>query len=290
MTRSISLVLLAATLLGTPAQALPVGADAAPVVSAEHAFAARAAKIGVSASFLEFMADGAIVFAPDPVNARAFYARRPPGKAPKEGGVLLAWWPNFAGLARSGDLGFTTGPATINGGKPGVFYFTVWARQPDGGWKWIYDGGIDADGSRAAGPEAPPVILPAGDAVPLAASKAMIQVKTAEAALAARAQVDAAAAYQAVLTPDARVQGSPAGPATTPKAVGRELATRAAALEFTPLGGAAAQAGELAWTYGDVRWGARRGHYVRIWQRRAGAWKLVFDQIIEVIPPVAANG
>ena len=69
---------------------------------------------------------------------------------------MLDWWPNFAGVARSGDLGFTTGPATINGGKPGIFYFTVWARQPDGGWKWVFDGGVDADGAAAPGPERHP--------------------------------------------------------------------------------------------------------------------------------------
>jgi hypothetical protein len=273
-------VLLTTTLLTTTAQAARP-ADPAPVLAAERAFAARAAVVGMSPSFLEYMTDDAIIFAPDPLLAKAFYAALPAGKTPKDGGTLLNWWPNFAGVARSGDLGFTTGPATING-KRGLFYFTVWARQPEGGWKWVYDGGIDADGAAAPGPDAAPMTLPPGDPRPVRPDEAMINVGEAEGALAEQAKTDAPAAYKAVLATDARVQGSKLGPATTPAMVAKELATRAKAIAFGPIGGGASKAGDLVWTYGDARWTGGRGHYVRIWQRRAGKWALVFDQIIEV--------
>src|SRR5579859_3345194 len=46
------------------AQAAPQAGDPTPVIAAEHAFAARAAEIGVAPSFLEFMTDEAIVFSP----------------------------------------------------------------------------------------------------------------------------------------------------------------------------------------------------------------------------------
>ncbi|THD63736.1 DUF4440 domain-containing protein [Phenylobacterium sp.] len=267
--------------LAAPAPA----ADPAPVIAAEHAFAARAAEIGVAPSFLEYMTDEAIVLSPDPLLARAVYGVRPAPKLPKDGGTLLNWWPNFAGVARSGDLGFTTGPATVNGGKPGVFYFTVWTRRPGGPWKWIYDGGVEADGAAAPGPAEAPILLPPGDARPLAPDVAMQQVRSAEIALAAKARIDTAAAYRAVLAADARVQGSKFAPATTPAAADQELATRAKAIAFGPIGGGASKAGDLAWTYGDAKWQAGRGHYVRIWQRRGGKWTLVFDQITEVEKP-----
>jgi ketosteroid isomerase-like protein len=270
--------------LGTPAAPAAPG-DPAAVVAAERAFANRAGEVGIAPSFLEYMADDAIVFAPDPLLARAVYGARPPGKAPRDGGTRLNWWPNFAGVARSGDLGFTTGPATINGKPAGIFYFTVWARQPDGGWKWVYDGGIEADGAAAPGPDSTPIALPPGDAKPLAAAAAMEQVRSAEMALAARAGTDAAQAYKAVLAADARVQGSSAAPATSPEAVDRQLAARAHAVAFGPLGGGASKAGDLVWTYGDARWDEGRGHYVRIWQRRGGKWSLVFDQIVAVQKP-----
>lgn len=275
--------LAALCLVAAPVQAAPANpADPAPVVAAERAFAARAGVVGIGPSFLEYMTDDAIVFSPDPLLAKAVYGVMAPPKLPKDGGTKLDWWPNFAGVARSGDLAFTTGPATINGGKPGIFYFTVWSRQKGGGWKWVYDGGVDADGAAAPGPEAAPLALPPGDAKPLAPAIAMDQVRAAEIALAARARSDTAAAYRAVLASDARIQGSPAAPATNPAAVEKELATRARSIAFGPLGGSASKAGDLVWTYGDARWLEGRGHYVRIWQRRVGKWALVFDQIITV--------
>ena len=276
------IALAAAGFLGAaPAHAAPSAADPGPVIAAERAFSARAAEVGVAQSFLDNMTDDAIVFAPDPVRAKTVYGGRPPEKTPKEGGPLLAWWPNFAGIARSGDLGFTTGPAEANG-KRVVQYFTVWQRQADGGWTWVYDGGADSDASRAPGPDAPVQAMPPGDAAPLGPQIAMDQVEAAEAALADRAKTDAAGAYKPVLVADARMQGSSLAPATTPDAVTTELATRAKAIDFSALGGGASKAGDLAWTYGSARWTGGRGHYVRIWQRRGGAWKIVFDQILLV--------
>ena len=285
-----ALSLIATAPVAAPVAAPPNRADPAPVIAAERAFAARAGVIGIAPSFLEYMTDDAIVFSPDPLLAKAVYGARPPPKLPKDGGPLLNWWPVYAGMARSGDLAFTTGPATVNGGKPGIFYFTVWSRQKDGGWKWIFDGGVDADGATAPGPETAPIALRPGDAKPMAPDLAMNEVRAAEIALAARARTGVAAAYKSVLAADARVQGSPAAPATDPDGVARELGTRAKTIAFGPLGGSASKAGDLAWTYGDARWDGGRGHYVRIWQRRAGRWALVFDQIIEVPPAPAKPG
>ncbi|HZZ66790.1 MAG TPA: DUF4440 domain-containing protein [Phenylobacterium sp.] len=286
MTRAlVALCLLTTAAAARDTSAKTAAADPAPVIAAERAFAARAGVVGVAPSFLEYMSDQAIVFAPDPLLAKALYSGQPAAKLPKDGGTRLNWWPNFAGGARSGDLAFTTGPATVNGGQPGIFYVTVWSRQLDGAWKWIFDGGVNADGASAPGPDAAPLTLPPGDPRPPAPDVAMDQVRDAEIALAASARTDAVAAYRAVLARDARVQGSPAAPATTADAVDRELATRPRSIAFGPLGGSASKAGDLAWTYGDARWDKGRGHYVRIWQRRAGKWALVFDQIVSVEAP-----
>ena len=256
-------------------------ADPAPVIAAERAFAARAAVVGIAPSFLEFMADDAVVFAPEPVNAKALYGARPPPKPPKDGGTLLAWWPALAGIASSGDLGFTTGPATVNG-KPGVYYFTVWRREPGGAWKWVLDGGVPGDQTAAPDPRSEPRILASGGAWPVDRARARKTLDRAEGDLARRAHTSVAAAYRAHLTADAQMQGSGLAPATNPVAVARELATRPASIAFRPLGGGLSQANDLAWTYGDARWKDGRGHYVRIWQRRTGHWALVFDQIIKV--------
>jgi ketosteroid isomerase-like protein len=58
----------------------------------------------------------------------------------------IVWHADKAGVARSGDLGYTSGtykfsfkdpsgkPATDNGK-----YLTVWKKQPDGSWKVLFD-------------------------------------------------------------------------------------------------------------------------------------------------------
>lgn len=265
--------------------AAPLGAraaDPAPVVAAERAFAADGLALGIKQSFLKHSSMEAILFAPDPVKAHDLYGSRPDRPNPP-----LVWWPVWAGLAASGDLGFTSGPATFDG-KPAGYYFTVWRRQADGDWKWVYDGGTSSDITGAPGPDAAPATLaPAtGEAQPT--DVAWIGVREAEAGLAQAAQRDATAAYRAALAPDARIQGSPAAPAATPQAVAAELATRAPRIAFAHQGGEVSGAGDLAWTWGDARWtagsGAARGHYVRIWRHDREGWRLVFDQILEAPP------
>jgi hypothetical protein len=275
-------LLLAALLVSTPALA---EVDPSAVVAAERAFAADGLAHGIKQSFLKHSTPDAILLAPDPVKAHELYAGRPDTPHPP-----LVWWPLWAGIARSGDLGFTTGPSTF-GGKENGWYFTVWARQPGGGWKWIYDGGSPSSHENAAPQGSAPRYLPAATGKKATAADALIAVRAAETALAGRAASDARAAYLAVLAPDARVVGSPAVPANTPAAVQAELATRAPTFAFSALGGRASQAGDLVWTYGDARWKQaskdRRGHYVRIWQSRAEGWRLVFDQILPVAEPVS---
>ncbi len=269
------------TLLASPSLAAP--ADPAPVVAAERAFAADGLKLGIRASFLAHSAPDAIVFRPDPVNAQATY-RSAPDDA---GGPPLVWWPLKAGIARSGDLGFTTGPFTYDG-KPGGSYFTVWKRQADGTWKWIFDGGPPSDMTTAAPTGSPPSYLPVSSARAKHPKAAFDEVRKAEAVLAQGAKTDVKAAYLKALAPDARVAGSRSAPVDTPAGQAAELATRAAQIAFSPLGGEASKAGDLAWTYGDAAWTAdgkpARAHYVRIWQLRPAGWALVYDAILRVPP------
>jgi hypothetical protein len=59
-------------------------------------------------------------------------------------GQALRWTPRASGLGPGGDLGFTIGDyvsrsASGESGRGG--YVTVWRRQPDGGWKVLFDQG-----------------------------------------------------------------------------------------------------------------------------------------------------
>ena len=263
----------AALLLATAAQAAPK-ADPAEVVAAERAFAADGLAMGIKGSFLKHSAPEAIVLDPEPMLAQAVY-----GAAPDGGTTKLAWWPLWAGIATSGDLGFTTGPYSVNG-TPRAWYFTVWARQADGGWKWLFDGGPPSspDGAAAQGSAvayAHPAARAAGSS-----AKAMAEVTAAEAALAAGAKSDLKAAYLAAVAEDGRIVGSKAKPPASRDDLAAELATRPTTVAFSPLGGQASSAGDLAWTYGAAKWGEGRGHYVRIWRKDAAGWRLLFDELL----------
>lgn len=284
-TRRLSLVMGLAGVLAFGSEAYAsAAADPSPVVAAERAFAADGLTLGVKQSFLKHSTPDAIVFDPGPVKAHEVYGKRPDGKR----GPPLVWWPVWAGISRSGDLGFTTGPATFDGQHSG-WYFTVWARQAGGGWKWIYDGGAGSARGDAPGPNSEPSQMAAATGGDLSPDAAMAQVRAQEAAVAQAARTDAKAALLKVLTADARVVGSPAAPATDPVSVATELATRATSLELSHIGGGASKAGDLVWTYGDVRWRANgaagTGHYVRMWRHDLGGWAVIYDMILPTRTP-----
>lgn len=259
-----------------PALAAPV--TPAPVVAAERAFAADGLELGVQGSFLKHSAPTGIVFGPEPVLAKAVFAEpRPKGKP-------LVWWPLWAGIARSGDLGFTTGPYTTDG-RPGGYYFTVWAKQPDGAWRWLFDGGPPSDTAGAAPQGSQVAYAKLAERRAGSAARAMTQVTAAESALHARARTDAQAAFLAVVADDGRIVGSRAAPPKSRAELETEVGTRARSIAFSPLGGQASDAGDLAWTYGVAQWtkpdgGLQRGHYVRIWRNDKAGWRLLFDELL----------
>ncbi|MBI1404671.1 MAG: DUF4440 domain-containing protein [Caulobacter sp.] len=254
----------------------------APIVAAEKAFAADGLAMGVKQSFLKHMADDAIVFQPEPINAREAISKQSDAPGPK-----LEWWPTWAGIASSGDLGFTTGPYAVDGVRRG-HYFTIWERQADGGWKWAYDGGTGSSALQAPGPDRPTAYLTLSDQAPMDPKAAWDAMRAREDDLNQAAASDVTAAYLAALVCEGRIQGSLNAPSQGCASFRGELATRAQQITFAPGGGAVSNAGDLGWTWGEADWTenarALRGHYVRVWQRRADGWKLVFDQIIPAPP------
>lgn len=67
---------------------------------------------------------------------------------------VLSWTPLFAGSSESGDLGFTAGTAVdATSRRDGSVdrvrnkYLTLWARQADGSWRFIADGGAPSPSS-----------------------------------------------------------------------------------------------------------------------------------------------
>jgi hypothetical protein len=133
------LLLLAAA---TPAAGSTVAKTAA---DAEHAFAAAAQADGQWTAFRRFATDDATMFVPKPTNAQAYLKdRRDPPAA-------IHWWAADSFVSCDRGHAANTGP-WINAAQKSVGYFTtIWTRQPDGGFKWLVDGGDSLPRARPAG-------------------------------------------------------------------------------------------------------------------------------------------
>lgn len=258
----------------------PAPASAASVIATERAFAARAGEIAWVPAFREFVApDGQLAEPAGLVDAveRLNAAR-------DDGNRNLFWWPAYAGIARSDDLGFTTGPVSFDASREAQgHYFTVWRRQPDGAWRWIFDGGVGPiDEAELISPAAVDVpTLPVADAGAGSASLAAAQVSALE-------HSNDAAALVARLAEDAQVFRT-RRPRATGASASAAMAIPSADISYRLLRAEASLAGDLVMTLGAARWdgedGAAQGLYARIWQLRAGEWQIVYDQL--ALPPPA---
>ena len=264
----------------TAPSAMDAQQAAAPVIEAERAFAARHRQVSVKQAFEEFSApDGVAVRPAGTVNVKQDLA----GWPDTNNAGFIEWWPAFAGIARSGDLGFTTGPASYGGGKSYGNYFTVWKKQPDGSWKWLIDQG--AGQSNVAPPHTPgdPVaVVPVSTLPPIDENSALRQLLAAEAEI-VRATAGDYSRLVDWLAPEVRLLGFTPHPSIGIDAAKAALAARPKQVTFKPGGGGVSKAGDLGWTYGQASWsegGAdRNGGYMRVWQRRGAGWRILADNL-----------
>lgn len=263
-------LLVAVVALGACASALRAEApDASAVVAAERAFAARAGEVGWVPAFREFVAPDAQLGQP------GGYANAPAELAntPDDGNRNLFWWPALAAISRSGDFGFTTGAVSFDEAHtPRGHYFTVWRRQSDGAWKWIYDGGV--------GP-----IMNAASLTPPGGDVAMVPVSaagetSAEEAVAAVAALERAGTFAfAADTRSVLTRGA--------FAVSAPTMNPPPGASYEPSRIEASAGGDLVMVLGVRSWNARtpvREHYARMWQRRAAGWVVIYDQVIIPTP------
>lgn len=106
-----------------------------------------AQKEGIAKAFVAYAAEDAVllrnnslIIGIDSLRENFNRQKSQPGK------VSLSWKPDFVDVASSGDLGYTYGKyvytTTDSTGTKnaveGVFH-TVWKRQADGKWKYVWD-------------------------------------------------------------------------------------------------------------------------------------------------------
>jgi ketosteroid isomerase-like protein len=308
MKKYLSLVLvLCALAAGSPARSSSSGddreADLRSIVEAERGFARMSEEKGMRAAFIENLADDGVLFRPGPVNGKKWWSERPvrPG--------VLSWRPVFADVARSGEMGYTTGPWEFREksleDKPVAFgqFVTVWKRQPDGAWKVAIDLGTGNPQPPLADAPAPEVKFP----VSSKADKKLKLKMDAEAERSALFKVEddyakrvaakkTAAAYLSFLAGDVRLFRTEAFPAVGREAARALLLKKPGVLSWQPTKVDVSRSGELGYTYGayefhadDVKASVESGNYLRIWKRQAdGKWMVVLD-ILNPLPPKAAS-
>lgn len=116
------------------------------IMNTEKAFNDSVQVEGISKAFIAFAADSVAILRNDSLIVgkaalKEFYGNRRSSK-----NITLTWKPDFVDVSASGDLGYTYGSylytVTDSGGNKkeyrGIFH-TVWKRQADGKWRFVWD-------------------------------------------------------------------------------------------------------------------------------------------------------
>jgi len=115
------------------------------IFATEQAFAAKAKAEGLSSAFGYYAADDAVINYNDKlIQGKTAIKKHYQDK--KYDKVSLDWTPDFVDVSASCDLGYTYGNYTYSTadstGKPitftGIFH-TVWKKQVDGTWRFVWD-------------------------------------------------------------------------------------------------------------------------------------------------------
>lgn len=115
------------------------------IAETEKAFAKMAKEEGVEKAFLTFADDSAVIkrgieLIKGKKEIQEYFDRSTLRD------IQLEWSPDFVDVSSTGDLGYTYGKFTFSAldstGKEieseGIFH-TVWKRQKDGSWKYVWD-------------------------------------------------------------------------------------------------------------------------------------------------------
>ena len=117
------------------------------IISEDKAFSDMSKKDGMKKAFIQFIDDDGILLRPNhpPIvgaDAIDFLSQS------NDSSYTLTWIPSSAGIATSGDLGYTYGiymlqlsDTTLRG-----TYVSIWKKQKDGKWKFVLDSGNEGIG------------------------------------------------------------------------------------------------------------------------------------------------
>ncbi|HUP98607.1 MAG TPA: DUF4440 domain-containing protein [Usitatibacter sp.] len=246
----------------------------ASLAAAETAFAAHSMREDMRSAFLAAFDDDGVFVRGGWLVSHEFLRPRP---APA---IILDWRPQYVEVARSGDLGLSTGPSKIvsraQPDAPPAYgqFVSVWRRDASGAWKVAVDLGISHPAADLWSEPLQARVSPTS----VAAAAGSLQEAEARFADEARER-GARAAYEAQAATDMRYYRGGKAPVH-----GRSSAIASAASDerhvWTVERSETARSGDFGYVrgkYASTAQDAPLGWYLRVWRREAGGWRIVMD-------------
>lgn len=269
----------------------PTSSALMSVVEAERSFAGTSVQKGIRDSFIEFFADDGVNFTPAPTNAKEFYGKRPAGASP----VTLDWYPIYADVAQSAEMGYTTGPYTLTNKEQQKvvgqgYYFSVWKKQADGNWKVMADIGIQTPAFKSMPTalfetETSASTKKFNDANLDAISEQLMESERYFSTISFVTHFQKA--YLNLLDNNARLHRNYNFPFVGKEAIKKFISANKFFLTYEPIKADVSQSADLAYTYGSyeikvLESGSKlkneKGYYLHVWKRvKDGKWKLVAE-------------
>ncbi|MGB5107863.1 MAG: nuclear transport factor 2 family protein [Candidatus Zixiibacteriota bacterium] len=259
------------------------------IAKTEQAFAKMAQDSGMVPAFLKFLHDDAVVFRPEPLNGKRWYAERTASTA------QLNWWPTYVEAASSGDLGFSTGPyefRTENSDSVPVYhghFISIWKRQANGEFKVMADLGNSYDN-----PDSMKASLTIGNQDPAEnsqgnkniSSSPEMSLNEAEAAFSTVTSSEGpTAGYRKYFHDDVRVYRDGSFPFVGKKSAAQLYSDSTVVMSSVTAFSDVSQANDFGYSYGISRqWlkgntidSAMKSSFLRVWRRVDGEWKVILD-------------
>ena len=188
----------------------------------------------------------------------------------------LIWQPAYAGIAQSGELGFTTGPWEFKhkleeSPMASGSFSTIWHLNESGQWKFLVD--IGTDGGIQSYP---------GDSVKKWVGTNIYDMDNRDALTIDRIfiqQYEALKneAFKTVVTENTWFNLPGQKPVKGVQNILSSLQQIPTSLDFNPVGGGVSSSSDLAYVYGTVRHGATMANYLRVWQKEGSKYTMLLQ-------------
>ena len=244
------------------------------LISAENKFASISKEQSTRTAFLACIDSNCVGFREgNLINAFTEWSNRP------EATYKLTWQPEYAVIASSGEIGFTTGPWEL---RPSSLsdtpvarghYTTIWKKGLSGKWKAVCDIGTSYNNAYIPPKDIKSKTLPHSAALALDSVAAIAIEKN----FIKNFEQDNIAAYNACVTTDTWLNVNDHHPARSQAAIEEAIHQIPSDIKFLPSGIWVSSSNDMICVYGIATRGTQKTGYQRVWGLQNGQWKLLIQ-------------